>query len=346
MSKEVLVIKLGTAVISKADGTIDKSIIKKVASEIAFLSKRYHIVLVSSGAVGSGKKYLKDYKGTLLERKAAAAVGNPILIQLYHKYFQEHGINVAQALCERMHFSNRTQFLQLKQTFATFWENDIVPIVNENDLVSNVEIKFSDNDELATLIAIGFDATHLILCTSTGGLLDDRKQIIPLVEKLDQSVMKFVTKEKSGAGLGGMLSKLTFTRLASSLGIEVVIGGLKGDHPLRAALARKNGTYFLARKSNLRARQKWLASGSTTLGTIYVDKGAARALQNRKSLLTIGISDVEGRFSEGEVVQLMDEDHTILGVAKTRLNANAVLSQLGEKNVVAAHADDIVLFND
>lgn len=119
----------------------------------------------------------------MLERKAAAAVGNPILIQLYHKYFQQHSINVAQALCERVHFSNRTQFLQLKQTFATFWDNNIVPIVNENDLVSNVEIKFSDNDELATLIAIGFDASHLILCTSTGGVLDDQKKSFHWLKK-------------------------------------------------------------------------------------------------------------------------------------------------------------------
>ncbi|MBL7769669.1 MAG: glutamate 5-kinase [Flavipsychrobacter sp.] len=346
MSKEVIVIKLGTAVISKVDGTIDTAIIKKVAAEIATLSRRYNIVLVSSGAVGSGKKYLKAYKGSLLERKAAAAVGNPILIQLYHKYFQQHSINVAQALCERVHFSNRTQFLQLKQTFATFWDNNIVPIVNENDLVSNVEIKFSDNDELATLIAIGFDASHLILCTSTGGVLDDQKKIIPLVEKVDGSVMKFITKEKSGPGLGGMLSKLTFTRLAASLGIEVTIGGLKGNQPLRDALARKNGTSFLAKKSNLRARQKWLASGSITLGKITVDKGAAKALLNRKSLLTIGITKVEGKFLEGEVIQLMEEDNTILGVAKAKLDAASMEAHRVSKNVIAAHADDIVLFND
>ncbi len=346
MSKEVIVIKLGTAVISKADGTIDTAIIKKVAGEISALSRKYHIVLVSSGAVGSGKKYLKEYRGSLLERKAAAAVGNPILIQLYSNYFQQHKLNVAQALCERVHFSNRIQFLQLRQTFITFWENNIIPIVNENDLVSNVEMKFSDNDELATLIAIGFDASHLVLCTSTGGVLNDQKKIIPLVDKVDGGVLKFITKEKSGPGLGGMLSKLTFTRLATSLGIEVTIGGLKGEQPIKDALQRKNGTSFPARKSNLRARQKWLASGSITLGKITVDKGAAKALHSRKSLLTIGITKVEGKFLEGEVIQLMDEDQLILGVAKARLNASAMQDQLKQRNVIAAHADDIVLFND
>lgn len=344
MSREVLVIKLGTAVITNNEGNIDRTVIRKVATEIAELGKRYNIVLVSSGAVGSGRKFLKDYKGSLSERKAAAAVGNPLLIQLYHQHFQRHGITVAQALCERVHFSNRKQFLQLRETFVTFWENNILPVVNENDLVSNVEIKFSDNDELATLIAIGFDATTLVLCTSAGGLLDDQKQVIPRVEKVDATVLKYVSTEKSGLGLGGMISKLTFTRLATSLGIQVIICGLKGGTPLQSAVAGKNGSYFVPRRSNLRARQKWLASGSVTLGTIHVDKGAAKALQSRKSLLTIGIRELEGKFVTGEVIQLMDEDGEILGVAKTRLDAPSIEANLSSRNVVAAHADDIVLF--
>lgn len=344
MSRKVIVIKLGTAVITNQAGNIDTTVIKKVAAEIASLNRQFDIVLVSSGAVGSGKKFLKDYKGTLSERKAAAAVGNPILIQLYHKYFQQHGITVAQALCERVHFSNRTQFLQLRQTFATFWQNNILPVVNENDLVSNVEIKFSDNDELATLIAIGFDADSLVLCTSAGGLLNDQRKVISRIEKVDASVLKYVTTEKSGVGLGGMLSKITFTRLATSLGIHVVICGLKGSAPISEALEGRQGSYFVARKSNLRARQKWLASGSITLGSIYVDKGAAKALQARKSLLTIGIREAEGKFVAGEVIQLMEEEGTILGVAKTKLDAAAINLHRKAKNVIAAHADDIVLF--
>lgn len=343
MSRKVLVVKLGTAIITHKDGHIDTSIIKKVAEEIAALSSKFNVVLVSSGAVGSGKKFLRDYKGTLSERKAAAAVGNPILIQLYHQYFQKHGIPVAQALCERVHFSNRTQFLQLKETFTTFWKNGILPVVNENDLVSNVEIKFSDNDELATLIAIGFDASSLILCTSAGGLLDDEKAVIPRIEKV-ASIMKYVSTEKSGLGLGGMISKLTFTKLAISLGIQVVICGLKGERPLSAALEGKNGSFFVPQSSTLRARQKWLASGSVTLGTIYVDKGAARALLARKSLLTVGITQVTGKFVAGEVIQLMNEEGVLLGVAKAKVDARSINSQLSVKNVIAAHADDIVLF--
>ncbi len=345
MSKEVLVVKLGTAVITGKEGNIDKQIIKKLAKDVSALHQKYNVVIVSSGAVGSGKKFLKDYKGSLFERKAAAAIGNPVLMQLYNQQFSSYGLNCAQALCERVHFSKRTQFLQLRETFNTFWNNNIIPVVNENDLVSNVEIKFSDNDELATLIAIGFDASSLILCTSSGGLLDNEREVIKKIDKLDASVMKFVSTEKSGLGLGGMISKLTFTKLALSLGINVVICGLKGEHPISEALKGNNGSYFVPQKSNLRARQKWLASGSVTLGTIYVDKGAAKALQTRKSLLTIGIKNAEGKFTEGEVVQIVDEEGTIIGVAKTRIGMPDITKQLSVKNVIAAHADDIVLFN-
>src|SRR5690348_8281712 len=305
MQKPVLVIKLGTAVISDEAG-IHHTVIKKVASEVAVLSSKYSVVLVSSGAVGSGKKILKQYKGTLTERKAAAAVGNPILIMLYQKYFEKYNIPVAQALCERHHFSNRTQFLQLKDTFDAFWQNGILPIVNENDLVSNIELKFSDNDELATLIAVGFDAETLIICTSVGGFMNDEKKIISSVEKIDNKILSYVKTDKTSAGLGGMVSKLTFTRLANSLGIQVIICGLHGETPFEEALRGTNGTTFKAQTSNLKTRQKWLASGSITLGSISVDKGAAKALHQRRSLLTVGVKKVNGKFSSGEVVQLMD----------------------------------------
>jgi glutamate 5-kinase len=344
MQKKVLVIKLGTAVITGKEGKIDQTIIKKVAAQIAHLSNTYNVVLVSSGAVGAGKSFFPKYKGHITERKAAAAVGNPMLIHLYHKHFSKYNIPVAQALCERHHFSNRKQFLQLKETFHEFWQNNILPVVNENDLVSNIELKFSDNDELATLIAISFDADTLIICTSVGGLLNHDKKVIPLIEKFDKSVLNYVSKEKSSVGLGGMLSKLTSTELAISLGIKVIICGLSGASPLTDAIHQKTGTTFLPRSSNLKARQKWLASGSITLGSIYIDKGASKALLQRKSLLTVGIKKVSGNFVSGEVIQLIDEDNTIIGVAKVKCSNTEIIQQIAQKNIIAAHADDIVIF--
>lgn len=344
MQKPVLVIKLGTAVLTTEQGEISGSVLKKVAAGVAALAGDYRIILVSSGAVGSGRVYFPGYKGTLAERKAAAAVGNPILIRHYAEHFSAYDLPVAQALCERQHFSSRPRFLQLKETFAEFWKNGILPIMNENDLVSNVELKFSDNDELATLTAIGFDAEALLLCTSVGGFMDAGKRIIPTVEKIDSRILGYVQTGKSDLGLGGMLSKLTFTRLAVSLGIRVVICGVGGNDPFAEALAGRVGTSFIARPSNLRARQKWLASGSITLGSIFVDKGAVKALEQRRSLLSVGIRQVQGKFAAGEVVQLKDDEEQIIGVAKMKLGAGEVTARLQRKNTVAAHADDIVLF--
>ena len=256
MQKQVIVIKLGTASITDENGVIRKPVIKKVAASIADLSKTYNVVLVSSGAVGSGKAFIQHYKGTLNERKAAAAIGNPILIQMYQKYFAAYNIPVAQALCERHHFSNRPQFLQLKETFEAFWNNGIIPVVNENDLVSNVELKFSDNDELATLIAIGFDAQSLIICTSAGGFLNDKNEVIPVIAKIDSTVMGYVKKEKSRLGLGGMVSKLTFARLAVSLGIQVIICSLSGVNPFADALSGKEWKYIYSTAKQFKSKAK------------------------------------------------------------------------------------------
>ena len=344
MRKEILVVKFGSAVLTAKDGKTNAAVIKKITQELVDLMQDHQIILVSSGAVSSGKHLLHQYKGTLTEKKAAAAIGNPILIQLYQKYFQKHGISVAQALCERHHFSNRKQFIQLQNTFETFWKNRIIPIVNENDLVSNNELKFSDNDELATLLAIGFNAQKMILCTSSNGLLDHDKKIIPQVHKIDEQIRAYVSTEKSAVGLGGMLSKITFTQLATSLGIDVYMTGLQGNHPLRETLDLKRGTYFKASRSGLKARQKWLMSGSVTVGQIHIDAGAEKALLSRKSLLTVGIIKIIGNFSEGQVVQIMNESDEIIGVAKTRLSNQEIMNQAKIKNSIAAHADDIVIF--
>jgi glutamate 5-kinase len=344
MKKQTLVIKLGSALLSKQDGSTNSAVIRKIADEIATVSADYRIILVSSGAVSSGRRFLKEYKGTLTERKAAAAIGNPILIELYRKQFARHHITVAQALCERHHFSNRNQFIQLKNTFEAFWKNGVLPIVNENDLISNNELKFSDNDELATLLAIGFNAQKLILCTSSKGLLNKEGNIVSVVPAINTEIYSYVTKEKSSVGLGGMLSKITFTRLGTSLGIEVYMTGLNGNNPIQKTLEGKQGTCFKAHRSTLKDRQKWLLSGSVTVGQIHIDEGAEKALSGRKSLLTVGIKRIIGEFNAGEVVQLMNVDNIIVGVAKTRMSSKEIHMLRSSKNQMAAHANDIVLF--
>jgi len=344
MDKPVIVIKIGSSVIADISGNIDPCVIEKITSESAIITKTYNVILVSSGAVSSGKGSLRTYKGKLIERKAAAAIGNPILLDQYSKCFSSYGIRVAQALLERHHFSNREQFVQLKDTIRELWKNDILTIVNENDFVSSYELKFSDNDELATLIAIALNAEVLLLCTTAGGFRDDQDRIIEKVEEINSSLMGYLKNEKSSFGTGGMASKLAFTRLATSLGIRVIMCGIAGDEPFTKALHGGAGTRFQAKSSSLRDRQKWLSSGSVTIGSIQIDDGAIVALNNRKNLLSIGILLIQRPFLKGEVVQLVDASGAIVGVAKMKMAATEIDTLKPQRNKIAARADDIVMF--
>ncbi|MEN9959065.1 MAG: Glutamate 5-kinase [Bacteroidota bacterium] len=342
MSKPILVIKFGSSSITHSNGDVNEQTLEKIAAQVSSLQREYSIVLVSSGAVAAGKASLKQYKGTLSERKAAAAVGNPLLIAKYNHYFQKFGISIAQSLCERHHFSKRESFLQLKETYQELWRNDIIPIANENDVVSNVELKFSDNDELATLIATGFGAEKLLISTSVGGLLDEQGQIIRHVPEINTSILNVVNTDTSSTGLGGMISKLTFTRLATRMGIKVVIFGLDQANGIIDALHENIGTVFEPQSATLSARQKWLASGSVITGRIVLDKGAVKAIQNRKSLLSVGVLEYIGDFEKGEVVEMLDPQQNPVAVARARYSKAELANSSDSKEV--AHADDIVIW--
>ncbi len=343
MKKPLLVLKIGTASITQADGSPDEQVIASVAEQVALLHADYRIVIVSSGAVGTGKRFLKRYSGKLAERKAAAAIGNPLLINMYSRYFAPHGIAIAQSLCERQHFSQRSQFLQLRETFQTLWKNGIIPIANENDVVSNLELRFSDNDELATLIAVGFDASALLLGTSVPGLYDKQGVLISRIEEFDASIMGMARSETSGPGLGGMISKLTFARLSTRLGINVVIFGVRSPQGILNAVAGKAGTVCPAAHSSLPARNKWLASGSLVMGRIVVDEGAKKAVQARNSLLAVGVREVIGSFSRGEVCEIAAGAGAPFAVARARYSSAEIEASGKARNMEIAHADDIVL---
>ena len=342
MSKSILVIKFGSSSITHANGEVNEQTLEKIAAQVATLQPNFHIVLVSSGAVAAGKSVIKNYKGTLSERKAAAAVGNPLLIAKYNHYFQKYGIAIAQSLCERHHFSQREQFLQLKETYQELWKNGVIPIANENDVVSNVELKFSDNDELATLIATGFGAEKLLISTSVGGLLDEKGEIIRHVKKIDSDILSVVSSDTSSTGLGGMISKLTFTRLASRLGIKVVIFGLEQGRGIIDALEEKIGTVFEAQEASLTARQKWLATGSLIAGKAVLDKGAVKAIGQRKSLLSVGVIEYLGDFDKGEVIELLDISRNPVAIARARCSKSEL--QQAVSSIEVAHADDIVIW--
>ncbi len=344
MQKPLLVVKLGTSSITLKDGKVNETLIDEVARQFAILKKDYNLLLVSSGAVGLGRAFLNQFSGKLSERKAAAAIGNPILMKFYNDAFQKYGLKTAQSLCERGHFSDRIKFLQLRETFEMLWQNEVIPIANENDVVSSLELKFSDNDELATLIAIGFGAEALLIGTSVDGVLDKNGQLVQQIHDFSEGIMGLATKEKSAFGLGGMISKLTFARLATRMGIKVHIFGSHQTNGIMEALQDQIGTSCLPKISSADARKKWLASGSLVTGQLVIDKGAAKALKNRSSLLSVGVKKINASFQKGEVVEIiMEESDWPLGVARVKISSEELKLKLKSNNIEVAHADDIVI---
>ncbi|MFD1631975.1 glutamate 5-kinase [Pseudopedobacter beijingensis] len=342
MKKPIVVIKFGSASIT-TNGELDEQVVSEIARQVAVLHNDYNIVLVSSGAVAAGKKYIKGYKGTLIQRKAAAAIGNPLLLQIYSKYFEPYKLAIAQSLCERGHFSNRDQFLQLKKTYEELWKSDIIPVANENDVVSNLELKFSDNDELATLIAVGFGAEQVLFSTSVPGVLDAEGNVVPELKVIDKEALSLARTDKSSVGLGGMTSKLNFARLATQMGIKAVIFGVRTEDGILKSIKGETGTVCHPQAKKISSRNKWLASGSLISGAVTVDEGAEKALEKRRSLLAVGVKSVIRDFEPGEVFQILNEKNLVVAIAKAKIDSKTLKLTESKQNLELAHADDIVL---
>jgi len=342
MDKPVAILKIGTASITNTDGELDQAVLVEIARQLGSLHQNFNWIVVSSGAVGNGKNFLNDYRGSIIERKAAAAIGNPILLQKYAQFLAPYKIYIAQSLCERSHFSNEEQFNQLKQTFHELWKNGVIPIANENDVVSNLELKFSDNDELATLLAVGFGASLLLLGTSVPGVINKEGKTIPEIYNIDEDILSLATSSLSNSGLGGMISKLTFARLATKMGIETVIFDIRKSDAIEHAIKRKTGTVCLAHRSSKKQRQQWLSSGNIVRGKIRVKKNTVQALQYGKRLMQENVSEIIEPFTKGEVFEILDNTGKSVAVARSLTSSNAIEPR-NPKGKVLAKADEIIL---
>ncbi len=339
--KNVIVIKLGTnSITNDTNGELDLKRIEFIAEEISVLMKNYFVILVSSGAVGTGKKFIQNYKGTLNEKKAAAAIGNPLLMDNYRNIFKNNNIIVAQCLFERHHFSQRKPFLQLKETIETLWKNNVLPIANDNDVVNDIELRFTDNDELASLLAISFNAEKLLIGSSVDGLLDKENNLIKEVKKIDQEILSLVNKNTSESGLGGMKSKLNFTKLATSMGVEVTIFNAKKEKILLKAFENKEGTRFHPQLSKHTSRQRWIAAGAVVCGKVMVDAGAEEAIKERKSLLAVGVSALINSFKKEEIIEIVNLKDELIALGIAKINSDSLNK---EKQLEVSHADDIVV---
>jgi glutamate 5-kinase len=352
-----ILIKIGSNLIQTEEGDIDLSFIASLARSVKSMMKEGdEVIIVSSGAVLCGAKKLGREKPVdLRTRQAFSAIGQAHLMYIYDSVFNNYGIPVGQVLLTSDIFSkdNDERFKNAKATLERLIELGVVPVINENDAVAINELVFGDNDFLAVYVGFMLGVDLLVILSSAGGLLDHKGKVIPIVESVD-SVMDYVKGTGSEFGSGGMRSKLEATRLATSIGVPVVITG-KHDDLLRVKEFKTKGTIFQPAKTKVREKQKLIAMLEEPKGIIYIDDGAVKALRGGKSLLPAGVIHAEGSFSRGDVVTVANAQGIPVGKGKSNFSVDELIRIKGLKGKEAKkllnvswdeviHRDNLVVF--
>ena len=284
---------------------------QKLVQQISQLYNQGHqIIIITSGAVAAGREITGNNS---FSRASLAALGQAKLIKSYYDFFNEQNIKIAQILLSPNSFKDRPRFDHLKETLLQLTDNKIIPIINEND-ATVLKDTFGDNDSLAAMIAVIAKAQKLLFLSDLDGLysadpkIDKSAKIIKEVKSVDLEIQKMCSQKTSTLGRGGMLSKLKGAKLATTCGIEVyIINGLKPDNVSKLLMENKSiGTRFLPQKSELSERKKWLLIGTVSQGKIIVDQGARAALENKNSLLAVGVRKIKGDFDKGDFVNIAD----------------------------------------
>ncbi len=335
-----IIIKLGSSIITNDGKGIDEAFLSNFAADISLLAKKMQVVIVSSGAIAAGLKKLGISRrpSELSELQAAAAVGQMDLIRNFEKEFSKVSIICAQVLLTHDDLSDRKRYLNARSTLNNLLEKNVIPIINENDTVSNEEIKFGDNDNLAALTANLLEADYLILLTDQDGLYSDdpRKNSnvtllshISVNDKILDEVAKATT---SSVGRGGMYTKILAARRASLSGTHTIIANGKNKKVFSNLLNDSvSGTFIQSEERQLDARKKWLAGQLKSKGTLIIDDGATNAIVNSgKSLLSVGITDVKGKFDRGDLVQCISSSGQEVAKGLINYSSSEVGKVLGQ----------------
>ena len=316
-SSKIWVVKVGTSVLTGADGRLDPARIGHLAEQISLvIDSGRRVALVSSGAVGAGigQLGLPRRPDNLRQLQAAAAVGQSYLIRAYDEGFRRHGRHAAQLLLTHEDFDSRPRYLNMRNTLTALFDYNAVPVINENDTISVDEIKFGDNDQLAAMVANLLQAPLLVILSVVDGLCRSDPgssgvgDVVPMVVDLDDQILGLAGDSRSGGGTGGMRSKLQAARMVTRAGGSVIIASGQKPEPLARILRGEPvGTLFLAHGQTQGARKRWIGSTARPRGFLVVDAGAKVALERGdKSLLAIGIVEIAGEFEKGDVVGVRD----------------------------------------
>ncbi|MCO6456306.1 MAG: glutamate 5-kinase [Pirellulaceae bacterium] len=315
-SAHTLVVKVGTRVLTQADGTLHQERIDLLADELnAIRQTGRRVVLVSSGAVGAGVSQLglPGRPRDLARLQAVAAVGQTRLIEAYDRTFRKHGTHAAQVLLTADDLDHRTRYLNVRNTLLTLLEFGVVPVINENDTVAVDELMatFGDNDRLAAMITNLLRAPLLVILSDVEGLYDGdprsgQASLIHTVRQIDERILSLVRDQRTGLSKGGMASKLEAARITTASGENVIIASGRRPGVLADILAgRQVGTLVLAQGKSLTPRKRWIGYSAQPCGSLLLDAGAVRAVTRQgRSLLAIGITAISGEFRKGDIVRL------------------------------------------
>ncbi len=321
-----VVVKLGTQVLTDERGRLDADLIGRIADQVHALKERgLRVAVVSSGAIGAGLAALDlaERPEALPRLQACAAVGQAGLMRAFDEALKRHGRHAAQVLLTRGDMEDRTRYLNVRNCIHALQAYGAVPVINENDTVSVDEIRFGDNDILAAMVTNLLRADLLVLLTTVEGVYRDadRTDLFDVVEDFEET-SEAADGSRSALGTGGMASKLEAVGKVLAAGEMAAIADGRRENVLGDLLAGQAvGTLFLPRTAKLSSRRRWIGLTRRPRGKLVVDAGAARAIRNRKSLLAIGITRVEGTFEAGDVVQVADSAGKELAQGLTNYSA-------------------------
>jgi glutamate 5-kinase len=345
-----IVVKFGTNLLTGGEYCLNHDIMSELVNQVTRLhQKKRELVIVSSGAIAAGRHKLGltgQLKGVPY-RQVLASLGQSHLMNVYEQLFDRHRIAVAQALLTKADLSDRSGYLNARNTLLALLELGVVCIVNENDVVAVDEIqeaKFGDNDNLSAMVGNLIDADLLIMLTDIGGLYEadplrhPEAHLIRQVDRIDANIESLAANTPSKMGTGGMATKIEAASLATISGVTAVIAdGREPDVIVRLASGESIGTRFLPASSKLESRKRWMMSGLCVRGKLMVDKGAAAALKkDKRSLLATGIRQVEGKCQRGDIVNIFDPDGTKIGSGITNYGSADI------EVIKGSHSEQIV----
>lgn len=359
--KQRLVLKLGTNVLTHGSTELDLAWLKQLATAIKQLHDEHEIIIVCSGAGTTGKQHVqltpeeKSKYTKMARRQLYAAVGQPYLMHALIDVFSPLGITLGQALLTRNTFSELNRYYNTTAVLNHMLEENIVPIINGNDVVTTLELSSGGNDGLAAVIAIALNAQRLVLLTNTDGVYDKNPFTDPTAQKFDtvkspDVLLKLISNQVSDNGIGGMYAKVEAARLAWYAGIPTLIanGMNLAVYPLLAD-EEPPGTLFLppvVPSKSEQAKIRWFLSARNNFGSVVIDAGAEQAIKDRKSLLMVGIKDVKGQFRIDDIISIENQIGQIIACGLVKYSAGQLRAAQKEPHTLdkpVIHADKLKL---